>query len=145
MRKLLFLVAILLWSGPAAADDLQRPVLQFQKIEQYSAGGKDWVRYRLEVANRASYDPALFVPSPALPPCGTNTKASRTWVDIFKPGGQGQSGQRIYGFCALGGPNDLAQLWFAVEAGEEPPRWVYIEMTDRLTNSTVRSNLAHIP
>ena len=145
MRVFLILAALLLWMSPAAAEDLPRPLLQFQKIEQYAAGGKDWVRYRLEVANRALYDPALFAAAPNLPPCGSNTNAARTWVDIFRPGVDGSQGQRIYGFCALGNPDALGQLWFAVEAGQEPPRWVYIEITDRLTNRKARSNLALIP
>ena len=79
----------------------------------------------------------MFAASPNLPPCGNNTKASRTWVDIYD-----QRGKRLYGFCALGKPSDLNQIWFALESGVVPPSWVYIEMTDRATNTKYKSNLA---
>ncbi|PYS98373.1 MAG: hypothetical protein DMF65_10385 [Acidobacteria bacterium] len=79
----------------------------------------------------------MFAASPNLPPCGNNTKASRTWVDIYD-----QRGKRLYGFCALGKPSDLNHLWFALESGVVPPSWVYIEMTDRTTNTKYKSNLA---
>ncbi len=75
--------------------------------------------------------------SPALPPCGANTKAARTWVDLYD-----QSGKRLNGFCALGKPADLNGIWFALETGAVPPSWVYIEMNDRKTNTKYKSNLA---
>jgi hypothetical protein len=79
----------------------------------------------------------MFAPAPALPPCGKNTRSSRTWVDIFD-----QSGKRLYGFCALGKSADLAGIWFALEEDVIPPSWIYIEMNDRETNTKYKSNLA---
>jgi hypothetical protein len=105
--------------------------------EFYTTGGKNFVRYRYDVFNKTDYPAELFAAAPALPPCGLNTKASRTWVDFFD-----QSGKRLYGFCALGKPADLGQIWFAQEEGVLPPSWVYIEMTDRQTNIKYKSNLA---
>src|SRR5262245_56432942 len=35
--------------------------------------------FRLVVTNAASYPGSLFASSPDLPPCGANTRASRTW------------------------------------------------------------------
>jgi len=58
-------------------------------------------------------------------------------VDIFD-----QRGKRLYGFCALGKPADLKGIWFALEVGVVPPSYVYIEMTDRQTNTKYKSNLA---
>jgi hypothetical protein len=58
-------------------------------------------------------------------------------VDIYD-----QSGKRLNGFCALGKPADLNEIWFAIEPGVVPPSWVYIEMTDRKTNTKYKSNLA---
>jgi hypothetical protein len=145
MRPILLLAAMLAWSAPSHADELSRPNLQFDRIEQYSANGKDWVRYRFQISNRADYDSALFAASPNLPPCGKNANAARTWVDFFTPGAGSDPARRLYGFCALGAPEQLGQLWFAVEAGQEPPRWVFVELTDRLSNQTVRSNLAIVP
>jgi hypothetical protein len=79
----------------------------------------------------------MFAAAPALPPCGNNTKSSRTWVDIFD-----SRGKRLYGFCALGKPADLGTIWFALEEGVIPPSYIYIEIIDRQTNTKYKSNLA---
>ena len=113
------------------------PVLYLTGIEAYSTGSGNFIRYRYDVLNKASYPAALFQAAPALPPCGLNNNSSRTGVDFFN-----KSGARLYGFCALGSPNDLGQIWFALPEGEVPPSWVYIEMRDRQTNTLYRSNLA---
>jgi len=79
----------------------------------------------------------MFAAAPNLPPCGANKKSSRTWVDIYD-----QSGKRLYGFCALSKPQDLNQLYFMLEDSVVPPSWIYIELTDRQTNTKYKSNLA---
>jgi hypothetical protein len=114
-----------------------KPVLYLTGTEFYSTGGKNWVRYRYDVFNKTAYPAAMFAPAPSLPPCGKNTNASRSWVDFYD-----QSGKRLYGFCALGSPADLGSLWFALEEGTLPPSWIYIEITDRQTNTKYKSNLA---
>jgi hypothetical protein len=116
---------------------LPNPVLYFIVQEPFTTGGKDFIRYRYAVENFDSYPNELFAAAPALPPCGKNAKSSRTWVDFYD-----QSGKRLYGFCALGKNSDLNDLWFALEADVVPPSWVYIEMTDRQTNTKYKSNLA---
>jgi hypothetical protein len=116
---------------------LPNPVLYPTSTEYYTAGGKNWIRYRFDVLNKADYPDAMFAAAPALPPCGTNTKSSRTWVDIFD-----QRGKRLYGFCALGKAENLGSIWFALEDGEVPPSYIYIEMNDRQTNTKYKSNLA---
>lgn len=113
------------------------PVLYMTGTEFYQTGGKQWVRYRYDVLNKADYPAAMFAAAPALPPCGNNTKSSRTWVDIYD-----LRGKRLYGFCALGKPEDLGSIWFALEEGVVPPSYIYIEMTDRQTNTKYKSNLA---
>lgn len=120
-----------------AALVLPNPVLVFTGQEFYTANGKQMTRYRFEVDNWMDYPNELFAAAPELPPCGNNTKASRTWVDLYD-----QSGKRLYGFCALGNHDGLTQLWFTMEAGVVPPSWIYIEMTDRKTNTKYKSNLA---
>src|SRR6266480_1659672 len=110
------------------------PVLYLTETETYSTGGKNWIRYKYDVLNKADYPVDLFAPAPALPPCGKNTKSSRTWVDFFD-----SRGKRIYGFCALGKPSDLGSIWFALDVGAIPPSYVYIEMTDRQTNTKYKS------
>jgi hypothetical protein len=113
------------------------PVLVFSGVEYYQASGKQWVRYKFRVDNLADYPNELFAAAPELPPCGTNTKAARTWVDIYD-----QGGRRLYGFCAIGDHDGLAQLWFNLESDVVPPSWVYIELTDRKTNTKYKSNLS---
>src|SRR5688572_23159496 len=108
---------------------LPNPVLFFIGQEQYEVRGKSFIRYKYGVENFQAYPDELFAAAPQLPPCGTNTKASRTWVDFYS-----QNGKRLYGFCALSSPADLGKLWFALETDELPPSWIYIEMTDRQTD-----------
>jgi hypothetical protein len=114
-----------------------KPVLYLLRQEPYTTGGKNWIRYRYDVANKADYPAEMFAAAPSLPPCGSNTNASRTWVDFFD-----ESGKRLYGFCALGKPDDLGKIWFALEEGVVPPSYVYIELNDRQTNTKYKSNLA---
>jgi hypothetical protein len=105
--------------------------------EVFQTGGKQFTRYRYDVLNKDDYPAAMFAPAPALPPCGNNTKSSRTWVDIFD-----SRGKRLYGFCALAKPADLGTIWFALEEGVIPPSYIYIEIIDRQTNTKYKSNLA---
>ena len=121
----------------ASAPIPPNPVLYFAGFEPFQTGGKRFNRYKYDVFNKDAYPAEMFAAAPALPPCGTNTKASRTWVDIFD-----QSGKRLNGFCALGKPADLSKIWFALEEGVIPPSWIYIELNDRQTNTKYKSNLA---
>lgn len=114
-----------------------KPILYLLRQEPYTTGGKNWIRYRYDVLNKADYPAAMFAAAPGLPPCGSNTNASRTWVDFFD-----LNGKRLYGFCALSKPDDLGKLWFAMEEGVIPPSYVYIELNDRQTNTKYKSNLA---
>ena len=116
---------------------LPNPVLYFTGSEFYSANGKEWTRYKFNVDNSTVYPDSLFAAAPGLPPCGTNTNSSRTWVDIFD-----HHGKRLNGFCALGSASKLNGIWFAVERDVIPPSWIYIEMTDRQTNTKYKSNLS---
>ena len=121
----------------ASAPPLPNPVLIFTGTEAVRQGGKTFIHYHYDVFNKSEYPAALFAEAPTLPPCGKNNKSSRTWVDLFD-----QSGKRLYGFCALAKPADLNKIYFAVEDGVVPPSWIYIEMTDRQTNTKYKSNLA---
>lgn len=123
---------------PAVSTEtpLPNPIAVFLGQEPYQAGGKDFIRYKYTVENLEAYPKELFAASPALPPCGANTKASRTWIDFYD-----QTGKRLYGFCALSKPGDLSGLWFALETGVVPPSWIYVEMTDRQTGNKYKSNL----
>lgn len=121
----------------AVAQALPNPILYLMGTEAYEVRGTNFIRYRYDVLNKEAYPADMFAPAPSLPPCGSNTNSSRTWVDIFT-----SRGQRLYGFCALGSPTSLGQLWFALPEGEIPPSYIYIELNDRQTNTKYRSNLA---
>jgi len=131
------LISIFAIQGSAYAPVLPKPVLYFLGQEPTVIGGKQFMRYYFDVLNKADYPNELFAASPALPPCGSNTKAARTWVDIYD-----QSGKRLNGFCSLGKSADLYQIYFALESGAVPPSWVYIELNDRKTGTRYKSNLA---
>ena len=132
---------VLMWLATGVASTTMRaipnPVLFFTGPEFSETGGKQWTRYTFAVANAAEYPNELFAAAPELPPCGQNTKSSRTWVDIYD-----QSGKRLNGFCALGSRDGLGKLWFAIERDAVPPSWIYIEMNDRKTSTKYKSNLA---
>jgi hypothetical protein len=131
------LAVMLATQSVVSAPPLPNPVIYLMGIEPFSTGGKNFIRYNYDVLNKDAYPAEMFAAAPALPPCGANTKASRTWVDIYD-----QRGKRLYGFCALGKPSDLNKIWFALEEDVIPPSWIYIEMNDRQTNTKYKSNLA---
>ena len=116
---------------------LPNPVLYFKYAENLDVNGKQLTRYHFGVDNKEAYPAEMFAASPNLPPCGTNTKASRTWVDLYD-----QSGKRLNGFCALGKSADLDSIWFSLERDAVPPSWIYIELNDRQTQTKYKSNLA---
>ncbi len=126
-------------STPAVSPlpPIPNPVLVLTGTEYYVIGGKNFTRFKYEVFNRSAFPKELFAASPDLPPCGANANSDRTWIDFFD-----QRGKRLNGFCALGSPDALAGIWFAVESDIIPPSWIYIEMNDRRTNTKYKSNLA---
>lgn len=121
-------------SAPAIPPN---PVLYLTGTEAFQQGGKAFIKYHYDVFNKDQYPADMFAAAPNLPPCGANTKSSRTWIDIFD-----SRGKRLYGFCNIGKPADLNQIWFALEQGVVAPSYVYIEMNDRQTNTKYKSNLA---
>lgn len=123
--------------GAGVANAEPNPVLYLTSVVPYTANGQNFMRYSYGVLNKDQYPAAMFAAAPALPPCGTNHNSSRSWVDFFN-----SRGQRLYGFCALGSPNNLDGIWFALPEGEIPPSYIYIEINDRQTNTKYRSNLA---
>jgi hypothetical protein len=131
------LILIVTTHGSAAAPVPPNPVLYFLGAEYVEINGKQITRYHYDVMNKDQYPDDMFAQSPALPPCGSNTKAARTWVDLYD-----QSGKRLNGFCALGKSADLNGIWFALETDVIPPSYIYIELNDRKTNTKYKSNLA---
>ena len=116
---------------------LPNPILYLIGQEAYSANGTNFVRYRYGIFNSSAYPDAMFAAAPTLPPCGTNSNSSRTWVDLFD-----QRGKRLYGFCALRKSEGLNAISFALPEAVVPPCWIYIELNDRQTATKYKSNLA---
>jgi hypothetical protein len=138
IKALTILAAVAGIGGSTAAQAAPpNPILYLTSLEYYSAGGKNWVRHRYDVFNKDQYPDAMFAAAPGLPPCGSNTNSSRSWVDFFD-----SRGKRLYGFCALGSSANLGKIWFATEEGTIPPSYIYIEINDRQTNTKYKSNLA---
>lgn len=124
-------------------ETIPNPILVFDHKEvgtNYLGEAVD--RYRFTVSNWSAYPVSMFVARPDLPPCGLNTSASRTWVDFYRA----SDNSRIYGFCALGTPANLNQIWFGMlPAGTAPPASVYITLTDRETGIVYTSNVVAVP
>ena len=130
------IAGLLVWTGPAQAQP--NPILYLTGTEHYSTSSGNFVRYRYDVFNKDQYPAAMFAAAPSLPPCGLNTNSARTWVDFF----DARTNRRLYGFCALGSPQNLGSIWFATPEGTIPPSYIYIELIDRQTNTRYRSNNA---
>lgn len=125
-------------AGAGAASAQPNPILFMTGNEVFTTGGQTFMRYRYDVLNKSAYPAAMFAAAPRLPPCGGNANSARTWVDVF----ENRTNRRLQGFCALGSPNDLGLVWFALPIDQIPPSYIYIELNDRQTNTKYRSNLA---
>ena len=106
-------------------------------VEFVTVRGQAIARYNYDVLNSGDFPNALFAAAPSLPPCGQNTNASRSWVTLYD-----QSGKRLNEFCALGNNGQLNGVWFGLPADAVPPSYIYLEITDRQTNTKYKSNLA---
>ena len=133
----IFVCSVTECAAQTVPPSLPNPVLYMMGQEYYSTGGTSFVRYRYGVLNSSAYPNTMFAAAPALPPCGANTNASRTWVDLYD-----QRGKRLNGFCALSSSSNLNGVWFALPEGTVPPSWIYIELNDRQTGTKYKSNLA---
>lgn len=134
---LLVSLSLLPVAGRAAPAPVPNPVLFLSHVEYVTSAGKLVARYNYDVLNFADLPNAMFAAAPTLPACGTNPNASRSWVDLYD-----QAGKRLNGFCALTKNSDLNGVWFSLPADAIPPSYVYIEITDRQTNTKYKSNLA---
>ena len=124
---------------------LPNPLVEFTGKENYQANGQNWTRSKLAVKNHAAYPNAMFAAAPFLPPCGTNTNSSRTWVNIYHYVALKMPPQYIYGFCAFSTSDELVNLWFASPAGRSPPSPVVVVLEDRQTKKNYVSNTVAIP
>jgi uncharacterized repeat protein (TIGR01451 family) len=114
--------------------NLPTPQIAQTGILEQTVAGKQFTTFFLTVSNWPAFPAELFEVAPDLPPCGANTNASRTWVDIFG------DGQRVYGYCGLGTPQDLTKIGFSIPSDESPPGSVFITLTDRRCGLVYQSN-----
>ncbi|NLV26593.1 MAG: hypothetical protein GXY48_05440 [Methanomicrobiales archaeon] len=122
---------------PGCNSTLVDPVLSYVKSDNYiGSDGNKYTGYYLSVTNYQDYSTDLFVASPDLPPCGKNINSSRTWVSIYT-----NSGDYLYGFCALNNPLELQNLWFSVPYGTTAPPFVFVVLQDRLCNQKSRASV----
>lgn len=119
---------------------LPTPELAYTGQGRRTVSGNELIKVTLSVTNWEAFSADYFKASPALPPCGANTNASRTWVSIF----DANTDKQLYSFCALSSPSDLTNLWFAIPTSQRLPRQVYVKMEDRAAKVVRKSNVVEI-
>ena len=72
----------------ATPSRIPNPVVYFTGQEPFQTSGKSYIRYNYAVFNSEAFPNTLFAAAPDLPPCGVNTRASRTWVDLYDQTGK---------------------------------------------------------
>lgn len=127
------------YSGPGKNTADPKPVLHFTKKENTNIRGTNFTRIHLSIRNWDAFSDDLFRASPQLPPCGRNTRASRTWLDIFN-----DQGQKLYGYCGFGKNENLQNFSFARRAGHPLPATCYVVLWDRKTNKKFASNKVNL-
>jgi hypothetical protein len=120
-----------------AHEAMPAPILACTGTETKNVRGSDFAQVNLSVTNWKEFSDDFFEISSDLPPCGKNSNASRTWVDIY----DAATDKRLYGFCAFSSSISLAELSFSVPAGQAPPERVYVQVHDRRTNVVRKSNV----
>lgn len=95
--------------------------------------------YAIKVPNSGSFSEEMFRLAPELPPCGYNTNASRTWIDIYD-----DQDNRLYGYCGFPSLQGLNAMRFGIKDGN-PTKGVYIEIIDRACNKEYKSKITPLP
>jgi hypothetical protein len=111
------------------------PIIKLAGTEEYTTAAGTFIRYHIPVVNWRQYPDELFAAAPDLPPCGSNTNSSRTWVRIYDG-----DGNYVYGFCALGQAKGLQDIWFARRKGVSPPAQICVKFMDRACDKVYSSN-----
>jgi len=70
------------------APSIPNPVAVFLGSENVTSNGVSMTRYKFDVFNKSDFPADMFALAPQLPPCGSNTNASRTWVDLYDQNGK---------------------------------------------------------
>lgn len=138
-------VLILIFSAGAQTNfRVPAPKIELVSMNKSTTGvdatGEPYIEITLKVTNWKSFNPALFAPSPDLPPCGESTKAPRTWVGIFgNQGGNDANLKQIGNHCGIFDPEGLQKIIFNVERGKVPSG-LLIKLSDQKTGKVYPSN-----
>ncbi|UCG51734.1 MAG: T9SS type A sorting domain-containing protein [Candidatus Latescibacterota bacterium] len=111
-------------------EDLPDPVVRFKGK---SVAGDFLIRWDFEIQNWADYPAEMFLPSPDLPPCGSNRAAPRTKYRFVR-----SDGEFLASSCGVTNPSMLQDIFFTGSDIGSPN--VYVELIDRRCNMVYRSN-----
>ena len=135
MKLARLVVAILAISGVALAQQMPKPQIRLIGVTDIINNGYAMKMYEVEVVNRQEISDEFFQLSPALPRCGRNPNASRTWINIY-----GDKGAAIYGWCAIATSAELGSLKFLMAETAPQPKRIFIDLVDRAEDRVIRSN-----
>ena len=121
------------------ATTLPNPTIALQEIRPDIIDGFARNVYVLNVTNSASYPDRLFAEAPALPPCGLNASASRTWVEMFA------DRVRVGGSCVLNSAASLNRIYFVTDAALPAPTSASIQLVDRMCGIIYESDALPLP
>jgi len=134
--KLIHLAFIIIALSLAAlGQSLPKPKLKLVGVSDGVNNGVAVKVYEIEVVNRTEMSDEFFISAPALPPCGTNADASRTWINLYD-----EKSVRIYGWCTIKTSGELASLRFMMRAADSQPKKLFIDLVDRAEGIILRSN-----
>jgi hypothetical protein len=116
------------------------PILAFlgSETSKYPGTGDPVINYWLGVTNWKEFAPGLFVAAPDLPPCGLNAASRATVRALVAPS------TLLNEWCSLRNPREMERFGFYLLKGAPQPARVYIEIVDRLSNFTYRSNVVTV-
>ncbi|MDI1243572.1 MAG: hypothetical protein PSX80_16805 [bacterium] len=126
---------ILALSIAALGQSLPKPKLKLVSVSDGTNNGYAVKVYVIEVVNRTDILDEFFIAAPVLPPCGNNTNAARTWINLYD-----DRSVRIYGWCAIKSNSELASLGFMIRASDTQPKKIFIDLVDRFEGIILRSN-----
>jgi len=106
------------------------PEIVLREVDQQCKAGYQ-VHY-FEILNPMDFPSELFYEAPDLPPCGTNTRASRSWVEIRNS----EDMWVVASFCYFDTIEDLLRAGINLPCDVEE---VYFVIHDRLTGERHRS------
>jgi PKD repeat protein len=113
--------------------NLPAPQIVLRGREDYTVDEVEYTNFRLSVVNRDDYA-GLFYLTLNLPPCGLNTNASRTWVEMYD-----NNNEYIYGFCGFYSESSLHELRFSIRK-DDPIESVHVILVDRECGVSYTSN-----